>query len=351
MKKVLFVASLPTKKMNFDGERNKSRDVLKCIKNMGPSKIDIINYSKNKYLQSIKLLFKVMFKKYDYVFVSKCIVGGSIAIHIINKFGKKNSNLYFYLIGNGYDGFEDKTIFFSDLLKCKKIIIESPTITESLTEKGINEQDLVVFPCLKPNYDIKVLEKHYPVDGPLKLIFFSRINRLKGLDDLIDAVIKVNEKGTIKYNLDIAGGVSSEPEVVEFSKEVIDICNKYDYLNYLGLNLTIKGIDSYYELQRYDLHAFPSKFPQECAPGSILDMFIAGVPTLASTFPSAKFLMDENNSFFFKQGNKEDLIKKLEFIYNNQELLSKKRVLSHIEHNKYTEDAFADMLKSIGFVI
>ena len=44
MKRVLFVASLPTKKMCFDGERNKSRDVLNAIKNMGEAKIDIIDY-------------------------------------------------------------------------------------------------------------------------------------------------------------------------------------------------------------------------------------------------------------------------------------------------------------------
>ena len=70
----------------------------------------------------------------------------------------------------------------------------------------------------------------------------------------------------------------------------------------------IEGIDSYYRLQQYDLHVFPSRFVFECAPGSIMDMFIAGVPSLSSTFKSAESLY-LIVILSFEQGNYDDLVK------------------------------------------
>ena len=335
--------------MFFDGERNKSRDVLNILKNMFcNSKIDIVNYSKNKYIQTIKLLFKLLFHKYDLIFVSKCIVGGSFAIYLINHFKKNRDKTCFYLIGNGYEGFENKKIYFSDISKCKSIIVESPLVMESIARKGIEKKKMFIFPCVKPNYDLEVLSKNYPLLEPLRIIFFSRINKLKGLDLLIDAIIDINQNAEKpKFILDISGGVSYEPEVISFNKEVEDLCNQFDFLNNLHFSLKIDGIESYEKLQQYDLHAFPSRFYQECAPGAILDMFIAGVPTLSSNFPSSKFLMNNDDSFFFQMNNKEDLKEQLLFIYNNQQLLNDKRIKTHENAKLYTAEAFSNLLMTI----
>ena len=349
MRKILFIASLPYKNMSFDGERIKSRDVLNILRNMyADSKFDAINYSKNKYVQTLKLLIKAFFHRYDFVFVSKCIVGGSFAIYLINHFKKYRNKVCFYLIGNGYEGFEDKKIYFSDISKCKSVIVESPIVLESMVQKGVERTRMVIFPCVKPNYELAVAKKNYPLDGPLKIIFFSRINKLKGLDLLMDAIIDINEHSTYpKFILDISGGVSNEPEVISFNKEVNALCNQYAFFNNLHFSLKIEGIESYKKLQSYDLHVFPSRFYQECAPGAILDMFIAGIPTLSSDFPSSKFLMNSDDSFFFEMNNKEDLKKQLLYIYENQRLLNDKRVKTHEKAKLYTEEAFMALLKTI----
>lgn len=350
MKRVLFVASLPTKKMNFDGERNKSRDVLNALRKTGKYKFTIANFSKNKYIQMLKMLIIYFFRKFDYIFISKCIVGGSYALHMLNKI-RKNKQVYFYIIGNGYYGFEDKTIYFEDIANCKHLIVESENVADSMIKKGCERRKMSIFPCLKPTYDIVPLEKTYQKEQPLKLLFFSRINPEKGLGDLIDTIIKINEsnKKTIFY-LDIAGGVSNEPGIEEFNEEVIKKCKRYDYLSYLGMGLRINGIESYKRIQQYDLHVFPSRFKQECAPGAILDMFIAGVPTLSAKFPSYKGLLNEDNSFLFEQNNMTDLENKLLDIYKNaSKVLNNKRKLSFDEHYKYTDQKFLEHLSSIGF--
>lgn len=348
MKKMLFIASLPYKGPAFNGETNKSRDVLNAIRKMGETKIDIINYTRNKYIQTIKLILKLFFKKYDCIFVSKCIIGGSFAIHIINIFKKHRGKTVYYLIGNGYDGFEEKKIYFKDITLCKNIIVESPIVLESMIKKGVDDKKMIVFPCLKPEYNLDVLIKEYPSKDPLRIIFFSRITKTKGLDLLMDAIIEINEASKkIKFILDISGGVSTEPEVIAFNEEVKRTCSQYEYINNLNLSLRIDGLESYKRLQQYDLHAFPSRFAQECAPGSILDMFIAGVPTLSSDFPSSVFIMNEEDSFFFKMNSKEDLISRLLFIYDNQPLLNEKRIKSHERAKLFSESAFIDALAPI----
>lgn len=340
-RKLLFIASLPTKKMNFDGERNKSRDVLNAIKKTGKYKINIINLSKNKYVQIFKMVFFHIFNKYDSIFVSKCIVGGSFAIHLLNKI-RHNRNMFFYIIGNGYYGFDDKKIYFDDINKCKRLIVESDIVKESMVQKGFKAENIDIFPCLKPKYDLECVEHIYKQHQTLKLIYFSRINPDKGLGDLIETIIKINSKFNDPiFVLDISGGVSNEPGIKEFNEYVVGECNKYNYLNYIGMTLRITGIESYKTLQKYDLHVFPSHFKQECAPGAILDMFVAGVPTLSSKFPSYNNLLNEDNSYLFEQCNNKDLEEKLLYIYENgYKELNRKRALSFNERLKYTDDEF-----------
>lgn len=349
-RKILFIASLPNKNNHFNGETNKSKDVLKAIEKFNFDKIDIVDYTKNKYVQTIKMILLVIFKKYDYIFVSKCITGGSFAIHLIRKFARKanKNHIYFYLIGNGYQGFEDKNLYFQDLIKCEKVIVESPMVKKSMMEKGL--YNVIIFPCVKPNYDIDFFPKKYEAKSPLKLIFFSRIVKEKGIEDLINAVIKINKKHNCEaLTLDVSGGYDKNEEGIRFAQRIEEICKEYSYLNYLGESFSIEGQKTYVELQKYDLHVLPTRFIQECAPGSIIDMFIAGVPTLSSTFPSAKYLMNEENSFFFEQLNYDDLVKQLESIYLNPQSLTAKRRLSFEEAKKYTLDAFVSFLKENDF--
>lgn len=349
-KKFLFVGSLPTKRFYFDGERNKSRDVLNSLMNKYGKRFSVINLSLNQYIQVAKMIFLSMFFKYDFIFVSKCLVGGSKAIKYLQKFANKNNKnkIIFYLIGNGSNGFDDKVIYYDSVKSAKHIIVESLDVeSELISEHIATKKTISIFPCIKPNYSIKPIKKRYPVET-LKLIFFSRVTELKGIMDAITAVSNVNnEFGKTIFELDIAGGSGCDQKELSFLNKIKSIANEKKYINYLGLDLRIKDETSYRKLQSYDLHIFPSKFYQECAPGSIIDMFIAGVPTLSSNFPSAKYLMCKDDSFFFEMNDIKDLEKQLICIYNNQSILNIKRFNSHRNAKLYSEKHFIKEIESI----
>lgn len=341
-KRMLFIASMPSEKFHFDGERNKSGDVFSCLKQMNFD-IDIIDYTKNKYLQTIKLVWKSMFKKYDIIFISKCVVGGTIALHQILKFGKRSNhkNIYFYLIGNGFEGFDDKKYYKDDLKECQAVIVESLDVVKSLAENGITKTH--IFPCVKKEYILNPTQKDYSTNEPLKLIFFSRVIKDKGVLDAIEAVKKLNQD-KIKFTLDIAGGYPEEDYAHKIAEEE---ATKHSFITYFGKTFHISGIESYERLQQYDLHIFPSHFFQECAPGSILDMFIAGVPTLSSLFPNALNVMNERNSYFFEFNNFDDLVAKLDYVYTHKEELNSKRIESNKEAQKYFPATFIKFVENL----
>lgn len=348
--KFMFVGSLPTKKYYFDGERNKSRDVLLALKTKYCKKPATINLSKNQVIQVIKMLLLSFLNKYDFIFVSKCLVGGSKVIRYLLKFARKynKKRIIFYIIGNGSIGFDDKTIFYNSVSQINHAIVESQLVKKEMVDKQVfNPDSITIVPCVKPNYDVKPIEATYP-KKTLKLIFFSRVTELKGVLDAINAVIDLNEHANHNlFELDIAGGSGDTEQELECLKQVKEQSKSKNYINYLGLSLRIENIDSYKKLQKYDLHVFPSKFFQECAPGSIIDMFIAGIPTLSSNFDSSNYLLDEDDSYFYAFGDIDDFKSKLNYVYHHQDELNEKRIKAHNKASLFNSDAFINKVETI----
>ena len=350
-KKMLFIGSLPTKKVHFNGETNKTGDIYKILKKSGRCRITKINLTHFKLFNTFKMIFCVMLRRYHSVFISKCVVGGSFAIHLILKFGLKQNrkNIYFYWIGNGTLGLEHKKMFLNEIEKCRCVIFESDAVR--LDHQDLNIKSYLIIPCIKPKYDLKVLEKDYSSVSTLKCIYFSRICEQKGLMDAIKAVEKANKIIGLKaFSLDIAGAPTSD-EARAFELKMLDyIKDKNDTFTYFGRSFCVTGLETYKRLQDYDLHLFPSHFKQECVPGSVVDMFIAGVPTVSSSFKNVFNLLSENDSFIFEQGSIESFVQTLLSIYKEKNKLNSFRVKSNNLKSLYDEDAFINAVQSICLI-
>lgn len=354
MKKVLFIGALPTAKAHHDGERNKAGACLESFRLLKDRKIHVINYSKNKYLQSIKLILEVMFVSFSSIFLVKPVGGGSFALHLIFLFAKKvnRKNVTYYCVGNGFDWMGDRDsykYYLDDFKKCKNTIIESPTVYKQFEERGLSPN--LVFPVVKKGYDLPVVEKDYLEDRPLSLIFFSRVIEAKGPLDAAEVIIKINkEYGKTMFTFDISGAIRNTNEGRDYLARILDTIKGHEQIQFIGTRISSNNIESYKILQQYDLHIFPTRYECECAPGSVVDMFIAGVPTLSSKFESAHFMMNEENSYFFELGNKSDMEQKLLYIYNHRRELNEKRKKCKQEFDKYSPEAFADFIRQNDIV-
>ena len=198
------------------------------------------------------------------------------------------------------------------LRECAKqidmIYPESVTLKEELESIGIkNVKVMANFKNIEPFlYD----EINKEFNKPYNICFFSRVTPQKGVDDLINAVKEIN-KNEIKYILDIYGPIY-EPYKEEFLK-----CIEPPYINYKGVVEHDRGK---YILKDYYLHIFPTKYPGDGVPGSVVESYMAGLPVIASCWPSCRDVIDDNiTGLIYEFGNYKQLKEKLLEAYNEPE--------------------------------
>lgn len=336
--KILYLTCLTSTTEKYDGERIKNTLIFEALKKNAD--VDVIDFTQNKFLNLIKTFFYSLFKKkkYDYFVISKDPHGANIIQIILNRTKVPSSKVLYFEIGPFlYDRILNGTIKKNTFLFDKYIIVETKSMKSELESLGF--QNILVFPNFKPIFEIEPSNKIYP-KSILNLVYFSRIEDQKGVYDLIDCIKEIN-KDSLKMTLDIFGRPQNKKDEKNIKKE----SSKYNYINYKG-KIEINGAESYYILSKYDLHVFPTKY-SEGFPGTLIDFFIAGVPTLASNFARANDILSNVDSVIFEQNNKKDLLNKLEYIYNNQNMLLKLAKKTSDKKYDYSTEAFETFLHNL----
>jgi len=337
-RKFFFIASYGSKKKHLNGESVKSHDVLSCLKEH--DKVSAFNLDTFKYWNTFRFYVSVLFNRHRYVMVCKAPTGAKIILKYLKLIHYPQKLIFTYIYGFGLTGEYAGKVFPSDLEYCHALIVESPEVKQQFPAEFRAKID--VFPCLKRVYTIPNDEPYQHKDV-LKLLFFSRVIKSKGVLEILDATIKANQP-EIHFDLSIAGDTAAEPSTNAIIQEAAD---KYPFIHFLGPSFTIQGEESYMRFSTYDLHVFPSQYFHECAPGSIIDSFIAGVPTLSSKFHSYENLLEPNFAYFVDNPVSSELVSALLDIYRDQETLWKKRKLCQAEASKYSFDAFFAFFKSL----
>ena len=336
-KKILFIASLNTKKDRYDGERIKSTLMYDSLKKL--FSVDVINLSVHKIFNTFRIILVGLFsrKKYDSLVVSKDPHGANIIIKLLRLTKYPLDKIIYFEIGPFlYDRIINGSIK-KENFKDIKIIVETNSMKAELESLGVRVFN--IFPNFKSKFDVPFLEQKYP-KKTLKLVFFSRIDEMKGIYDLMEAVSQIN-KERVRFTLDIFGLISINYDEKRFK----DLLSSNKEIRYFG-KLNLVESKDYSLLSKYDLHVFPTKY-SEGFPGTLIDFFIAGVPTLSSNFARAYDILSDSNSFFFERGSVDDLKRMLLYIYDNQEELIQKRVESFKMRDNYTTDKFEEYCKNI----
>ncbi len=338
MKKSLMITCLNTSKEKFDGERIKCTLIYNSLKKYVD--LDVINLSKNKIINTLGIFFKSLFgkKKYEYIFISKDSHGANIIQKILKLAHYPLNRVVYFEIGPFlYDRILDGSIKKETFLDNRLIVVETNSMKEELKSLGFERID--IFPNFKPICEIKFNEQTYP-KGVLKLVYLSRIEEPKGIYDLIDCIVKLNSEKT-RFVLDIYG----RPQGKEDEERINSLSKKYDFINYLGL-LQVDNKESYETLSKYDLHVFPTKY-REGFPGTLIDFFIAGVPTLSSSFARSHEILTSDDSVIYKQGDNNAMMDSLEDVYKNQYKLIELRKNSFARRKEFSVESFEDYLKNL----
>lgn len=168
---------------------------------------------------------------------------------------------------------------------------------------------------------------------PYKLCTFSRVMKEKGIEDAIAAVKTVNEMhNRVVYELDIFGQVdSSQIEWFEGVKK--DFPTYVKYLGEVPFDKCVEVLKDYFAL------LFPTRYPTEGVPGTIIDAYAAGLPVIASKWENFDNIIDENTGIGYEFENVNDLIKVLEFVQENPDCINEKRRPCLVKYQLFTPDA------------
>lgn len=265
-------------------------------------------YNNLKWLLPVIYLFSVLFRYKIYLFT----IGGRLHIYL------KTLPLHRYM-----------------LRRIERIFNETHLLGSKLKEM-YGYKNLTYIPNVK-------FMTYNPVahhdKGTLKLVFLARIVAEKGLDVIFNYCQYLKKAGRHDVFIDFYGMIASKDKQY-FEDEV----KKYSFACYNGV---AKQQDIPCILEKYDAMLFPTHFPTEGIPGSVLDAYIAGIPVIASNWVYAGELVENGKTGIIIpfENNYDDFIEACEYLLENEKELEVMKKYAHKKSAEYNIENVKNTLK------
>ena len=184
-------------------------------------------------------------------------------------------HIHYFVVGGWLMKFISENPSFSDKLKkIAGIYIETNKLLSDLKDVGF--ENVAWFPNFRFTYPVDI---QVPLHSDeLRIVFMSRITKLKGVDDILNAnklLFKLFPETHSKIKIDFYG-----PLDPVYRDEFLDLISEFTNINYKGI-LNPEEIVTVLS-SGYDIMLFPTRYPGEGCPGAIIDAFIAGLPVIAT---------------------------------------------------------------------
>lgn len=325
---------------------------IKYIKSFDFIKYDKLLFRKSVYLQSLWFFLKLVFKKID-----KNAIIYTRNPEIVWLFNLRGMRTVYEC----HDWFDKKKRIALMLLRaCGYIITTNNFIKQEFIKHGFginillapNGVNLEIFALnisraealekldISPDLRKQISEK--------KILLYTGSFRTmgadKGIDEIISALKKINQKNIIF--IAVGGNEADIAHYENIAKKAgaAEICVFRGRVKQAELALWQRAADIL-------LMPFPDKahYRYFMTPLKIFEYMAGGRPIIASDLPSIREIMDEDTAIFCKPGDADDLKIKIEYVLNNQENMASKtagcipefswskraeRILQFIQDNK-----------------
>ncbi|MBF0705384.1 glycosyltransferase family 4 protein [Alkalihalobacillus hwajinpoensis] len=285
------------------------------------------SYIKKNPISVLKDIFKKFIRSSHII-----IMPDSRALKVLLPFyillNNKKRDIRYVVIGGWLPSFlEANSIYRILCAKLNGIYVEANEMKNRMEKIGLNNIKVL------PNFrDFSVEKKQKKGKHlPLRLVYFSRVIKEKGVELAIAAINELNKKETVVM-LDIFG-----PLIEEYKPDFLEIMkNQGKEIEYKGY---LEPDEIHEKLSEYDAMILPTYFSSEGFPGAVIDAYISGLPVLASDWKYNKeFVIDNYTGLIFKVKDIEDIIKKIEIILTNSNLLESLKENSLKQSLKYHVD-------------
>lgn len=215
-------------------------------------------------------------------------------------------------------------------------LAEGKTQVEALKDAGVTN---VVETFTFRNAQI-VSEDEFPVynQAPFRFCTFCRVTKAKGISDAIQAAIKINQEQHAYATLDVYGPLDEN-----YRGEFEELLAQSDgTARYMGCVPPEKSVDT---LKGYFMHLFPTTWKGEGMPGTLVDCFAAGLPTIATDWNyNAEILREGETGYCYDWQKPGLLAEKMLFCMEHPEQIAKMRYACIKEAEKYQPDASMEQI-------
>lgn len=349
MKKILYIGRFNRDVIEgSDGVVIKNRVIYdRLIELIAIDRFDTDYIIRNK---NIKHVIKFLYTLAKQAFLGRGIIIGSggsdSSCKLINIIRRLTFNKPMWVVGLGgnmHDYLCSSPKNVAILKNTQAILAEGKKMVEHMRKVGLTQTYYV------PNCKtIQYIPTKSSVDDIIKFVFFARVNRDKGCNDIFDAVRILNSKGLSgKFNVSFYGykAVGYEDE---FDKHV----NQINNLAYRGARDARKK-ETFDELAGYDAMLFPTYWNDEGFPATVVDAFIAGLPIIISDWKcNGELIEDGLNGFLVPIKSPEAIAEKMEWFINNRDKIPEMAAYMQNQASKYdTRYVLSDsLLKEIGII-
>ena len=298
----------------------------------GLNEVDIGKFTFNRFLFFLKIFFLILIKipKFNIIYITLSMsLGGffrDMIFIIISKFFFKK--IFIHLHGGGYKkNFFSKRGFF-----LKKII----TFTLNLCDKlfVLSEKFKDDFNFIDNHKKIKVLENTIKIENikfhrdfdKLRIIYVSNFIKSKGYD-LILKTCKLLADQKIDFMCEMYGkflNIGSNKEDIsanQLRKEFLDFIKHNKLENNISFSENLDPKEKYKKLRNANVFVFPSNYPGEGLPLSLLEASANKLPIISTNHGAITDIVKVgNNGFILESLNELEIMNYLIQLTKNKEL-------------------------------
>lgn len=307
-KRIVVIGNFGYKTNQLDGQTVKTRSILEFLRKMNFQDLTVVDTS---FKFNITKIFQLIISQHLIIYVGAANSFKYLLPFIWSLSKIKKSQIHYIHVGSFLVQFLKKNATY-------RFFIKNATANYCETFGMIKElTNFSIFHNLHylPNFRITNFKpKFRETKTPLKLVYFGRILKEKGINLLFDAheILRSEfEAGLI--TIDYYGQIVDEG---------IDFKNKVKESNGLRYNGYLDPDSVQKTLTNYDALVFPTYFHEEGFPGAILDAFLSGIPVIASDWLYNSELVEHRKTgLLFKVMDSQELASSLNQLIISPSLL------------------------------
>lgn len=224
---------------------------------------------------------------------------------------------------------------------CEGIIVLGNSLVY-LFKDFFTENNIYVSPN-GANYEIPKQRKR---SNEVKILYLANLQASKGIEDLLEAVKKLKERGITNFYLDVVGGWRTEITKND--------CTQFVESNQLPVTFypPSAGADKFRHLGEADIFVFTPRAP-EGHPWVLVESMCAGLPIIGTDRGAmAESIMDNKNGFIVGIQSPNEIADKLQLLIKDEELrLSMGKESRQLYLTNFTEEKMVERLKNIFLTV